>query len=100
MDVTRELVARGVDAVSAQSLGYLGDSDREHLLRAIEQSRVLCTYDTDFIVLAGEILDHMGIIYAHSDQTRIGHWVRNLERLRKEETSESFAGRLYYLPLR
>lgn len=52
--VSEQLEIAGIDVVSAHSLAVLGDSDSNHLKRATEMGRVLCTYDTDFLIMASE----------------------------------------------
>ena len=59
--VTTQLVQRGIDAVSVHSLDLTGDTDVNHLQRATEMDRVLCTYDTDFFHLNNAGNEHAGI---------------------------------------
>jgi predicted nuclease of predicted toxin-antitoxin system len=46
--VTEQLIRWGIDAVSVHTLELEGDSDKNHLQRATEMERVLCTHDQDF----------------------------------------------------
>jgi predicted nuclease of predicted toxin-antitoxin system len=46
-EVGRQLRSSGLDAVIARDLGQLGADDRDHLRRATELSRILCTHDQD-----------------------------------------------------
>ncbi|MDQ7036038.1 MAG: DUF5615 family PIN-like protein [Anaerolineae bacterium] len=62
--VSLQLERAGIDVVSAHSLARLGDSDDNHLQRATDLERVLCTYDQDFLRLAAEGTSHHGIIFA------------------------------------
>ncbi len=47
--VAAQLQRRGVDAVTVRDLGFLGDSDRNHLVRATSLGYVLCTNDADYV---------------------------------------------------
>jgi predicted nuclease of predicted toxin-antitoxin system len=70
--VAEQLRRWGIDAVSVHDLGFLSDTDEDHLRRATEMSRVVCTHDTDFIRLAEQNIDHAGIIFAPHYQASIG----------------------------
>ena len=61
--VEEQLIRLGIDVVSAHSLGFLQDDDINHLRRAIEMARVICSHDTDFLVLAAEVPDHHGEVF-------------------------------------
>jgi hypothetical protein len=61
--------ARGIDAVTVRDLKLLGDTDINHLQRASEMGRVLCTYDQDFLRLHAEGHLHMGIAFGFHDRT-------------------------------
>ncbi|MCE7947039.1 MAG: hypothetical protein DYG88_06390 [Chloroflexi bacterium CFX4] len=50
--IADQLRQRGIEAVTVRELGRLGDSDDSHLQRAANMGCVLCTFDTDFVVLA------------------------------------------------
>lgn len=95
--VTEQLVRRGLDAVSAHSLGLLGMDDRTHLTRATELGRVLCTYDTDFYELAASGTDHAGIIIGQPDRHTIGDWVNGLTLVHAVYTTEDMINRVDFL---
>ena len=86
--------------VSAHSLKRLGDDDRNHLERATEMGRVLCTYDVDFLRLANQDATHSGIIFASLQKASIGGWVRELRVLHARLSAEEIAGRVIYLSMR
>lgn len=92
-----ELERLGLDVVSVQSLGRLGDSDPNHLRRATEMGRVLCTQDDDFLRLAAEGFSHAGIVYAKQGRASIGAWVKFLQHLHQTKTAEDLRGRVEYL---
>lgn len=98
--ISTQLAAGGLDAVSAHSLEKLGDDDRSHLERATAMGRVLCTYDSDFLRLAVEGIEHAGIIFARQQKASIGGWVREIRALHVRLTAEAVSGRVIFLTLR
>lgn len=98
--VSEQIALHKIDVVSAHSLGTLGDDDLVHLQRATEMGRVLCTYDTDFLHLAASFLDHTGIIFARSDKTGIGDWVREIRQYHATKTAEELRGQILFLQRR
>lgn len=98
--VAEQLRYWGVDAVSVHDLELQGDDDENHLQRATEMGRVLCTHDTDFIRLAGETTEHTGIIFAPHYQANIGGWVRALRAIHARKTVDDLKGLLTYVSLK
>ena len=95
--VTEQIRLREIDAVNVRDLGLLGDTDINHLERATEMGRVLCTYDQDFLRLAAEGVEHGGIIFAFQDRTSIGDWVNGLELICKVYSSDDMINQVEYL---
>ena len=58
--------------------GELGTEDSEHLRRATELGRVVCTEDDDFIRLAAQGIKHAGIIHGEQDKRSMGDWIKYL----------------------
>lgn len=56
--------------------------------------RVLCTHDTDFVVLARSGIAHAGIIIGQAEQHWIGGWVRALTLYHAVCTAEEMQNRL------
>ena len=77
--IADQLRRKGIDVVTVRDIGRLGDSDENHLKRAIDMERVLCTHDQDFLRLASEGQEHAGIVFGIQDLHSIGDWVRGLE---------------------
>ena len=98
--VCEQLKRAGIDAISARELGLLSYPDELHLQKAFELGRVLCTYDTDFLVLAAEGNLHSGILFAPERSMLIGHWVRDLRTIHEEFSSEQLENLVLYLPLK
>lgn len=95
--VAEQLRNRGIDVVTARDLDTLGDSDENHLKRALEMKRVFCTFDYDFLRLNSQGTPHAGIVIAQHSHTTIGDWVRGLELICGVMTPEEMIGHVEYL---
>ena len=90
--VTEQLKLREIDAVCVRDLNLFGDDDRNHLERATDMNRVLCTHDQDFLRLALAKSDHAGIVFAEHYGAKIGGWVKALRKLHAEIEAEEMRG--------
>ena len=97
VEVARQLQARGIDVVTVRDLRLLGDSDENHLRRATNMGRTLCTYDTDYIQLAISGIDHAGIVLGQPELHYIGEWVKWIALMHAVYTPEEMINRLEYL---
>ncbi len=95
--VAEQLQRRGIEAVSARSLGSLGDADENHLARARAMGCVLCTHDTDYYQLAASGGEHSGIIIGQQDKHTIGDWVKGLTLIHAVYTAEDMRNRVEFL---
>jgi hypothetical protein len=101
--ITRGLILRGVDVVTAQLDGNTELADPDLLNRATELRRVLFSQDEDLLAEAtrrqrvGEPFG--GVIYGHQLRITIGRAIADLEILAKVGDFDEFANRLEYLPL-
>ncbi len=95
--IAQQVRQRGIDVVTARELDALGDSDINHLIRAHEMGRVICTHDYDFVRLAAEGHEHAGIIVAPYANTSIGDWVRGLEHLHSTRNTDNMRNHIEYL---
>jgi hypothetical protein len=78
-EIANQLRLRGIDATSVRDLSLLGDSDDNHLKRAVAMNRVLVTSDTDFLIMASQGYVHVGIIFGVQEDNSLGDWVKGLE---------------------
>lgn len=78
-EIANQLRLRGIDVVSVRDLGLLGDSDENHLVRALEMGRVLVTCDADFLIMSATQIEHAGIIFGKQEDHSLGDWVKGLE---------------------
>jgi len=101
--VTRGLLLRDVDVLTAQLDGTTELEDSALLDRATELGRVLFSQDEDLLAEATKRQrsgKHFGgVIYAHQLGITIGRAINDLEVLAQAGTSEEFANRVEYLPL-
>lgn len=64
--------------MTVRDLGLLGDEDINHLERAVQMGRVLCTHDADYVDMATEGIAHTGIVFGQQHKHTIGAWVEFL----------------------
>ena len=101
--ITRGLLLRGVDVLTAQLDGTTRLNDPELLDRATELGRVLFSQDEDLLAEAtlrqriGKTF--AGLIYAHQLGITIGLAIQDLQILAGAGGREDFANRVEYLPL-
>ncbi|MCC6614908.1 MAG: DUF5615 family PIN-like protein [Anaerolineae bacterium] len=95
--IAEQLRVRGIDAVSAHDLGRLGDSDQEHLERAIAEGRSIATSDIDFLQMAATGIEHTGIIFGSQEDHSLGDWVKGLELICFVYTPEDMKNHVEYL---
>ena len=95
--VAEQMRNRGIDTVHVRDLGLRGDADINHLQRASDMGRVVCTYDYDFLRLHGQGIQHAGIIIAQHFDTTVGDWVRGLELICGAMTADEMINHIEYL---
>ena len=102
--VTNELIARGVDVLTAQQDGTATLADPELLDRATAVKRVLFTQDADLLSEAVRRqranLPFGGVISAHQLNITVGECIADLELIAKVYEFEDLADRVEYLPLK
>lgn len=95
--IAKQLLSDGIDAITVRDLDELGDSDTNHLQRATQLGRALCTHDADFLRLDSEGIDHAGIVFISQYRTSIGAIVKALRELHKNVTAEEINGQVEFL---
>ena len=102
--ITRQLMRRGVDVLTAQADGTGRLPDDALLDRAGSLNRVLFSRDEDFL---GEAMSRQtkgipfaGVIYAHQLHVTIGQCVHDLELIAQCAEPADLANRVEHLPLR
>ena len=101
--ITRGLLLRGVDVLTAQVDGTTELEDPDLLNRATELGRVLFSQDEDLLAEATKRQrsgQHFGgVIYAHQLGITVGRAINDLEVLAQAGSVEEFANRVEYLPI-
>jgi hypothetical protein len=101
--ITRALLLREVDVLTAQLDGATELADADLLTRATELGRVLFSQDEDLLAEAARRQrtgrHFAGLIYAHQLGITIGHAIDDLEILAQAGSARDFANRVEYLPL-
>lgn len=100
--VVRGLLARGVDAITANEAGMAGATDQEQLEFAHNQRRILFSYNaSDFFRIHREYLtqgkSHSGMVLAPQQQYSIGERIRRLLKLVAAESAENMQDRVEFL---
>jgi predicted nuclease of predicted toxin-antitoxin system len=102
--ISRALIRRGVDVLTAQADKTTRLPDDQLLDRARALGRVLFSRDEDFLAEAagrqrrGETF--AGVIYAHQLRVTIGRCVQDLELIAQYADPEDFVNHVEHLPLR
>lgn len=101
--ITRALVLRGVDVLTARLDGTTQLDDPKLLDRATALNRVLFSQDEDLLSEATRRQrsnqSFGGVIYAHQLGITIGRAINDLELLAAAESAKEFTNRVEYLPL-
>lgn len=101
--VTRGLLLRKVDVLTAQLEGTTELTDSELLNRASALNRVLVSQDVDLLAEATrrqrEGIRFSGVVYAHQLGITIGQFINDLEMLVECGTPEDYLNRVEFLPL-
>ncbi len=95
--IGEQLQMRGIDAVTVRDLQLLGDSDINHLHRASQMQRVLCTYDQDYLILSNQGIPHFGIVFGQRTKHQIGDWINHLVLMRNVYNVDDMQNRIEYL---
>jgi predicted nuclease of predicted toxin-antitoxin system len=101
--ITRALMAKGVDTLTAQADGSARLSDPALLDRAGELGRVMFTRDEDFLAETAARqqtgVPFAGVVYAHQLRVTIGQCVRDLEIIGRCGEAADMVNRVEHLPL-
>ena len=101
--ITRALLARGVDVLTAQTDGTTRLDDDDLLDRARELGRVMFSRDEDFLAEATSRQrsggTFAGLIYAHQLRVTIGRCVQDLALIADVGSPEDLANHIEHLPI-
>ena len=94
--VAEGLRKRDRDCTTTADAELHGASDAEQLEFATREKRVLISRDNDFLVLATNHSDHMGIVY-WLQKNHFGQFVKELDAFCFGRDLQQFAGNVFYL---
>ncbi|MBI4614955.1 MAG: DUF5615 family PIN-like protein [Planctomycetes bacterium] len=69
---------RGIDVLTSTEAGRSRARDLDLVRLSRDEGRVIVTFDEDFLVLAGEVEDHAGIVYCPATKYGIGQLIHAL----------------------
>lgn len=95
--IAKQLMRDGIEAVTARDLKKLDDNDPSHLQRAIEQEKVLVTYDGDFVEMAQQGVEHTGIVFVPTRYRNIGVVVKELRKFQARYSRNDVANLVWFL---
>lgn len=95
--VTDGLIRRGIDVITAQSVGRCGVNDADQLAYATGQNRVVLTFDSDFLELNQQGANHAGIVWCPATKYGIGELVRLLVLLHSVVSGTEMTGHVEHL---
>lgn len=92
-----QLLARGIDVLTAQAVGRAGQKipDSQQLAYATQLDRVIVTEDRDFVALAHTPVPHAGVILLQRALS-IGQSVEYLELMAQVTAPDEVRDRLIY----
>jgi len=76
--VAEGLRRRGIDVLSVQEAGRVADPDREQLVFAAMERRILMTFDDDFLALDAAGAPHAGIVFSQAGRRSVGELIESL----------------------
>ncbi len=88
---------RGIDVTTTSEQELRGTTDAEQLSFALSQSRVMVTFDADFLIAAAQGTKHAGIAYRYQGNSRIGEVIRTLELLWELAEADEINNHVEYL---
>lgn len=98
--IANRLLLDGIDVVTVRDLGGLGDTDNNHLERATQMGRVLCTQDRDYLAMHKKGIGHSGIAFAKQSEASIGGWIKGLYELHEAKNAKEMIGTVYQVPMK
>jgi hypothetical protein len=100
--ITKGLLLRGVDVLTAQEDGAAEMSDTDLLERATSLGRALYSHDDDLLSEAHARLsfgrDFAGVIYSHQLTSPIGHCIEDLEIIAKTCEPRDMLNQIEFVP--
>ena len=97
VELANQLNQRGVESLTVKALDKLGEDDSPLLTYAREHGYVVCTFDSDFVEMAKQGVEHNGIVFVPSVHSDIGAMTRYLLLLHQVYNAAEMKNRVEYL---
>jgi hypothetical protein len=91
------LQSRGIDVLTAHDAGRCGLSDIDQLTFALSESRVVVSFDPDYLALNATGVVHAGIAWCPATKYSVGRHIDALELLHAVLTPEQMMNHVEYL---
>jgi len=91
------LRARGIDVMTTLEVGLGGASDQRQLEFALNEQRVIVSYDDDLLALHGAGVAHAGIAFISLRTRSIGQIILKLASLSRNYDPADLTGRIEFL---
>lgn len=88
---------RGIEVSTTAEANLLGAADPDQLAFAVQEKRVLVTFDKDFLATTGRGEHHTGIAYRFQGNSNIGQVIRGLELIWELLEPDEMKDRVEYL---
>jgi hypothetical protein len=95
--VAAGLRQKNIEVATVQELGRGGLSDSDQLDFALDDGWVLITFDSDFLSIARESIEHAGIVWSSERKYSIGQLVRALALIHAVLDMEAMKGHVEFL---
>jgi predicted nuclease of predicted toxin-antitoxin system len=87
----------GVDVITSQEAGLLGQPDEVQLRFVQDSGRVIFTQDQDFLVIASQRRDHAGIAFCRKGKKTVGEMIEALVLIYEVLTPADMLGQVEFL---
>ena len=95
--IVNGLVARGIDAISVQRLGFRSADDPPILDLAHRESRAFYTHDEHFLILNAGGVQHSGILFHRAKKYNIGQAIEMVQLACETLSPEEMRNRVEFL---
>ena len=96
-DVAAGLRRHRIDVTTTFESGLRGQSDTAQWEFVHTEGRVLVTHDTDFLRLAQQHRNHLGIVYCAKGTRSVGEIIRNLVLVYEVMSAEEMQRKVEYI---
>lgn len=95
--VAKGLRRNGIDVTTPMDVGLLKAADHMHLAYATRTGRIMVTYDSDYLQLHAQQVEHAGIAYVRPRSRNIGQLIELLVLFSQFFVADEMKNRLEYI---